>query len=66
MCTELAKQCAIILVEEMIENEPRYPNDTDWDDCGGTHEYYYEAQREDANKFWNDVRHELLKSKLEL
>jgi hypothetical protein len=56
-----AKKCALIAVEEMLKSEPRSPSNVDWDDVGGTHQYYYEAQREEANKFWQEVKQELEK-----
>jgi hypothetical protein len=56
-----AKQCAIIAVDEIIKSEPRYPSDVDWDDVGGTHQYYYEAQREDALEYWKEVKQEIEK-----
>ena len=56
-----AKQCALIAVDEIMKSEPRYPSDVDWDDCGGTHQYYYEAQREDAEKYWQEVKQEIEK-----
>lgn len=51
-----AVACAIITVEEIIKTEPSYPSNVDWDDCGATHQYYYETQREEALKFWNEVK----------
>jgi hypothetical protein len=57
----IAKQCALIAVDEIILSEPRYPSDVDWDDVGGTHQYYYEAQRESAKKYWNEVKNEITK-----
>jgi hypothetical protein len=54
-----AKQCALIAVDEIINSEPRNPSNVDWDDCGGTHEYYYEAQREEADKYWREVKQEI-------
>ena len=57
----LAKQCALIAVDEIIESSPRYPSDVDWDDCGATHQYYYEEQREEAAKFWKEVKQEIEK-----
>ncbi len=56
-----AKQCALIAVDEIIDSSPRFPNDTDWDDCGATHQYYYEAQREAAEIFWQEVKQEIEK-----
>jgi len=56
---EKAKQCALILCDEIINASPRYPSDVDWDDCGGTHQYYYESQVEEATKFWQSVKHEI-------
>jgi len=58
---ETAKQCALIAVDEILESEPRYPSEVDWDDCGGTHEYYGVAQREEAEKFWQEVKQEINK-----
>jgi hypothetical protein len=58
---EFAKQCALIAVDEIIKSEPRCPSDVDWDDVGGTHQYYYEAQREDADKYWEEVKKEIQK-----
>ena len=56
---ELAKECAIIAVDQIIESQPRYPSEVDWDECGGTHKYYYEAQREEADKYWQEVKIEI-------
>jgi hypothetical protein len=54
-----AKDCALILVDEIIATQPRYPSDVDWDDVGATHQYFYEAQREEADAFWLSVKSEL-------
>ncbi len=56
-----AKKCALIAVDEILKSEPRTPSNVDWDDVGGTHQYYYEAQREEANKYWQDVKQEIEK-----
>ena len=56
-----AKQCAIIALDEIIKSEPRYPNDVDWDDVGATHQYYYEAQHEEALNYWQQVKLEIEK-----
>lgn len=56
---ENAKQCALITVDEIIKSEPRYPSDVDWDDVGGTHQYYYEAQHEEALNYWEEVKQEI-------
>jgi hypothetical protein len=56
-----AKECALIAVDEILKSEPRCPSDVDWDDVGGTHKYYYEAEREDANKYWQQVKQEIEK-----
>lgn len=55
MGIESAKKCAKICVEEIINHSPKHPNNTDWDEAGGSHEYYYQAQLEEANLFWHDV-----------
>ena len=55
------KQCALIAVDEIINSSPRYPSNVDWDDCGATHQYYYEEQREEALKFYQEVKTEIEK-----
>lgn len=57
--TEKCKQCVLIAVDEILESQPRYPSEVDWDDAGGTHKYYYQAQREEAEKFWKEVKQEI-------
>lgn len=59
--THKAIQCALIAVDEILKTEPRYPSNVDWDDVGGTHQYYYEAQREEADKYWLEVKQEIQK-----
>jgi hypothetical protein len=54
-----AKECALIMVDEIIATQPRYPSNVDWDDVGATHQYFYEAQREEAEAFWLSVKSEL-------
>jgi hypothetical protein len=54
-----AKQCALIAVEEILKCEVTEPSDTDWDDCGSTAQYYWSQKKEDAGKFWGDVKSEL-------
>lgn len=56
---DLAKQCALIAVEEILHCEGTEPSDTDWDDCGGTAQYYWPQKKVDAGKFWGDVKSEL-------
>ena len=58
---EHAKQCALIAVDEIINSSPRYPSNIDWDDCGATHQYYYESQIEEAEKYWQEVKQEIEK-----
>jgi hypothetical protein len=55
----LAKESALIAVEEILSARPLDPNHADWDDCGATHQYWYEAQKDEALKFWNNVKSEL-------
>lgn len=59
--TKDVKKCMLIAVEEIINSNPRYPNNVDWDDAGGTHAYYYEAQFEEAEKYWEEVKEEIEK-----
>jgi hypothetical protein len=54
-----AKECALIAVEEILSARPLEPNHVDWDDCGATHQYWYEAQKDEALEFWNNVKSEL-------
>lgn len=56
-----SKKIALLVVDKIINSEPRNPSNVDWDDCGGTHEYYYEAQREEADKYWREVKQEIEK-----
>ena len=56
-----AKQCALIAVEEILNARPLDPNYVDWDDCGAAHQYWYEAQKEEALEFWNEVKQEIEK-----
>ncbi len=56
---ELAKKQALLAVDIVIKSEPRYPSNVDWDACGGTHKYYYEAQREEAKAYWEEVKNEI-------
>jgi len=56
---DLAKQCALIAVEEILNSNPRYPNNVDLDDVGGSHAHYYEAQFDDAEKYWEEVKQEI-------
>jgi hypothetical protein len=58
---EVARTQALIAVDEILQSEPRCPSDVDWDDVGATHQYYYEAQREAANKYYQQVKEEIEK-----
>jgi hypothetical protein len=54
-----AKICALIAVDEILNARPLAPNYVDWDDCGATHQYWYEAQKEEALEFWQEVKKEI-------
>ena len=56
-----AKECALIAVDEIISTQPRYPSNVDWDDVGATHQYFYEAQHEEALNYWQEVKQEIEK-----
>jgi len=56
-----AKHCALIAVDEILNSNPRFPNNVDWDDAGGSHAYYYEAQFEESEKYWQQVKQEIEK-----
>jgi hypothetical protein len=53
---EFAKLSALIAVDEIINSRPLEPNNADWDDCGATHKYWYDAQKEEALKYWQEVK----------
>ena len=48
----MAIQCALIAVEEILHCEATEPSDTDWDECGSTAQYYWPQKKEDDGKFW--------------
>lgn len=56
-----SKQCALIAVDEIINSIPLEPTDVDWDDSGGTHQYWYESRQEKAMIFWQEVKQEIEK-----
>jgi hypothetical protein len=56
----LAKKSALILINELLEATPINPTDTDWDDCGESHKYWYEQRKIDAAIYWNEVKIEVL------
>ena len=58
---EQSKQCALIAVDEILESEPRYPSNVDWNDVGGTFQFYYVAQRVEAQRYWEEVKQEIEK-----
>jgi hypothetical protein len=53
------KRKALIVVEEILNARPLDPNHVDWDDCGAAHQYWYEAQKEEALEFWQEVKQEI-------
>jgi hypothetical protein len=56
-----AKISALIAVDEILNARPLEPNYVDWDDCGAAHQYWYEAQKEEALQFWQEVKQEIEK-----
>jgi hypothetical protein len=48
-------------VDEIINSSPLEPNFADWDDCGGEHRYWYDAQKTHALHFWQEVKKEIEK-----
>lgn len=56
-----AKGHALTAVDEIINSTPSEPNFADWDDCGGEHRYYHDAQKTHAFYFWQDVKKEIEK-----
>ena len=57
----LAKQSALIAVDEILNSSPLEPNFADWDDCGGEFRYWYDAQKTHAFYFWKEVKQEIEK-----
>jgi hypothetical protein len=56
-----AKGHALTAVDEIINSTPSEPNFADWDDCGGEHRYFYDAQKTHALHFWQEVKKEIEK-----
>ncbi len=59
ICNTDAQECALVAIDEILNSTPLHPNDVDWDDCGAAHNYYYYAQKEEAKKYWQEVKKEL-------
>jgi hypothetical protein len=56
-----AKGHALTTVDEIINSSPLEPNFADWDDCGGEHRYWYDAQKTQAFHYWQEVKKEIEK-----
>lgn len=56
-----AKKISLMFVNEIINSNPLEPTDVDWDDSGGTHQYWYESRQEKAMIFWQEVKQEIEK-----
>ena len=56
-----AKGHALTAVDEIINSSPLEPNFADWDDCGGEHRYWYDAQKTQAFHYWQEVKKEIEK-----
>lgn len=61
LCTTIAKQCALIAVDEIILSAPFEPVDTDWDEAGASAQYWYPQKLEDSAKWWAEVKQEIEK-----
>jgi len=59
LCTSIAKKSALIAVDEILKCEATEPTNTDWDECGATALYYWPQKKEDAGKFWQEVKQEI-------
>ena len=57
----VAKQCALISVDEIILSAPFEPADTDWDETGASAQYWYPQKLEDSAKWWAEVKQEIEK-----
>jgi hypothetical protein len=58
---QLAKQCALIAVNEILLSSPFEPVDTDWDEAGGSALYWYPQKLKDSAKWWSEVKQEIEK-----
>lgn len=58
---QMAKRCAEILVREILATSPCYPSISNWEECGGNHQDFYETHIEEADIFWRQVWHEIEK-----
>jgi hypothetical protein len=56
---EVAKQCALIAVNEILLSSPFEPVDTDWDEAGGSALYWYPQKLKDSAKWWDEVKQEI-------
>jgi hypothetical protein len=56
-----AKECALIAVDEILSSRPLEPNDIDWNEQLWAYKYWYEAQKEEAAKYWQEVKQEIEK-----
>ena len=59
--TRMAKECALIAVDEIILSAPFEPADTDWDEAGASAQYWYPQKLEDSAKWWGQVKQEIEK-----
>jgi len=59
--THIAKQCAVIAIDEIILAAPFEPADTDWDEAGSSAQYWYPQKLEDSAKWWAEVKIEIEK-----
>lgn len=57
----IAKQCALIAVNEIVLSAPFEPADTDWDEAGASAQYWYPQKLEDSAKWWGEVKQEIEK-----
>jgi hypothetical protein len=55
------KECAKILVDEIILSAPFEPADTDWDEAGSSAQYWYPQKLKDSAKWWAEVKQEIEK-----
>jgi hypothetical protein len=59
--SRIAKQCALVAVNEIILSAPFEPVDTDWDEAGSSSQYWYPQKLEDSAKWWGSVKQEIEK-----
>jgi hypothetical protein len=55
-----SKKIALLAVDKIIESDPRFPSNVDWEGAGESFQYHKEAKkREEAKKYWREVKQQI-------